>query len=299
MQGDGSKPTLCGRMEDELKCPLCRRLYSNPVRLPCTHSLCLACAQSVQAPATQFQNATPPEDPTVGTAEHPPGTNPENPEPTDEGCPDVDDKLSVVSETDSGVVCNSRPNSYVGSTGVGTWINSVQGHSFGISCPVCKKVVLLDDSGASKLPPNRVLENIVDKYGESKQYDVHCQLCEGGVQTPATQLCEQCEIFYCDQCRENCHPARGPLAKHSLVSSADGKTLLRSRHRNRQWKCHEHPDEKLSMFCQLCKTSVCCMCVADGRHINHEVQAAGSSCKAQKVRSLNSSRTPCRQGWYM
>lgn len=31
-------------MEDELKCPQCGDFYSNPVLLPCTHSLCYACA---------------------------------------------------------------------------------------------------------------------------------------------------------------------------------------------------------------------------------------------------------------
>ena len=42
---------------------------------------------------------------------------------------------------------------------------------------------------------------------------VHCQLCEGK-NTPANIMCEQCEVFYCDDCKDNCHPMRGPLAQN-------------------------------------------------------------------------------------
>ena len=254
------------KMEEELKCPVCRRLYTNPVLLPCSHSLCLACAVSVQASAQQFQ----------------PNSEEGNNSLVEYDYPDLD-KLSLVSETDSGVVCNSRPNSYVGTPSIGClFLNSVQGTSLGIACPVCKRIVLLDEQGANILPKNRVLESIVDKYSENKQYVIHCQLCEGK-STPATLMCEQCEVFYCDHCRENCHPARGPLAKHNLVPPAEGKTLLHTKHKNKESKCAEHTDENLSMFCMLCKTTVCYICVQDGRHINHDVQALGAMCKSQKV----------------
>ena len=256
-------------MEDELKCGVCRRLLTNPVLLPCTHSLCLACASSIQAPAQHFQQ----DDSTSSTGI------------TELDYPDID-KLSLLSETDSGVVCstNSRPNSYVGTPSIGNlFMNSIQGTAVGIACPVCKKIVLLDEQGANLLPKNRALENIVDKYGENKQYVVHCQLCEGETLTPATQMCEQCEVFYCDKCRDNCHPARGPLVKHNLVPPTEGKALLRTKNKNKETKCTEHVDESLSMYCMLCKTTVCYVCVQDGRHINHDVQALGAMCKTQKV----------------
>ena len=131
--------------------------------------------------------------------------------------------------------------------------------------------------------PVNFLEKIVDKYGENKQYVVQCQLCEGEKTNAATKMCEQCEVFYCDRCLENCHPSRGPLAKHQLVSPSDGKALLRSKHKDIQTKCSEHTDKNLSMFCVLCKTIVCYVCVQDGRHINHEVQAIGVMCKSQKT----------------
>lgn len=255
-------------MEEELKCFVCRKLFTNPVLLPCTHSLCLACAVSIQTPCTAFQTGS--EDGSV---------------PPELDIPDVD-KLSLLSETDSGVVCNSRPNSYVGTPSIANLLlTSLQGSILGITCPQCKKTTLVaSDLGANTLPKNRVLENIVDKYGETKSYVIHCQLCEGK-SNDASLMCEQCEVFYCDPCRESCHPGRGPLAKHNLVTPIEGKAILRSKHKNTESKCLEHRDENLSMYCTMCKATVCYVCVHDGRHINHDVQALGQMCKMQKVRS--------------
>ena len=79
---------------------------------------------------------------------------------------------------------------------------------------------------------------------------------------------------------------RGPLAQHNLVSPTDGKVILRQKHRTKELKCREHSDENLSLYCVLCKTSVCCVCVQDGQHINHDAQPLGAMCKAQKVGTL-------------
>lgn len=259
-------------MEEELKCPLCRRLFTNPVLLPCTHSLCLACAVSIQQPAPPLHNTSSEHNVSDASSHHSSSTHSDS----------DSDKVSLLSETDSGVVCNSRPNSYVGTPSIGNLVFSVQGHvSLGISCPVCKRLILLDEEGANSLPKNRVLENIVEKYGENKNYKVQCQMCESKEAKTATKMCEQCEVFYCDGCLESCHPSRGPLAKHNLVTPGDGKVLLKARHKT--MKCNEHVDESLSMYCLMCKTVVCYACVQDGRHMNHDVQALGASCKAQKV----------------
>ena len=264
------------RMEEELKCPVCRRLYTNPVLLPCSHSLCLACGVNIQVPAQSLQ--APSEDTSTTAVSEFGDSN-----------PDID-KLSLLSETDSGVVVNSRPNSYVGTPSIGSfYFTQITPNSLAVSCPVCKRNIFLDETGVNCLSKNRVLETIVDKYGENKNIVVHCQLCEGK-NTPANIMCEQCEVFYCDDCKDNCHPMRGPLAQHNLVSPTDGKVLLRQKHRTIELKCREHADENLSLYCVLCKTSVCCVCVQDGQHINHDAQPLGAMCKSQKVCTITTKR---------
>ncbi|XP_074656960.1 E3 ubiquitin-protein ligase TRIM9-like [Tubulanus polymorphus] len=264
-------------MEDELRCPVCSRLYTTPILLPCSHSLCLQCAVQRQVPAQQLNNNN-----------NSSSSSDENSSGGGGGeydYPDIDDKLSVVSETDSGVVVNSRPGSYVGTPSIGNiYFQSLSAgdSSHGFACPVCRKNVYFDENGAATLPKNRVLEAIVDKYVENKNLLLKCQLCEKDA-SEATTMCEQCEVFYCDRCRDSCHPARGPLARHNLVPASTGKQLIRTKSKNQMTRCFEHQDELLSMYCLSCRCAMCYICVQDGQHLDHEVQALGAMCKAQKA----------------
>lgn len=256
-------------MEEELKCPVCKQLFNNPVLLPCYHSLCLNCAVHIQQPAQHVQPSS--------------EENISNLNDISVDYPDVD-KLSIVSETDSGVVCNSRPNSYVGTPNIqGILFPPLQTNALSLTCPACHKIIYFDENGAHNLLKNRAMQNIVDKYGESKNLAIKCQLCEGENPNEATVMCEQCEVFYCDACRENCHPARGPLAKHALVGPQQGKASLRARNRGKQVFCADHVEETLGMYCMVCKVPVCAMCMQDGRHTSHDVQALSAMCKAHKV----------------
>ncbi|KAL1415954.1 hypothetical protein MTO96_028546 [Rhipicephalus appendiculatus] len=278
-------------MEEELKCPACKHFYSNPVLLPCAHSLCLNCALNAQQPANaptaaHVANSTSSSEDSgnssnsglVGSSSEI-GTTADYPD---------GDKLSLLSETDSGVVCTSRPSSYVGTPNLQGVLFPPLLHSgvalLSLACPECHKLVYFDENGAHNLSRNRALQNIVDKYGETRRLPVACQLCEADRPREASVMCDQCEVFYCDSCRENCHPARGPLAKHTLLEPQQGKKILRARSQGgRDSKCADHVDEALSMYCMVCKVAACVLCLQDGRHASHDVQALGSMCKAQKT----------------
>ncbi|XP_076306054.1 E3 ubiquitin-protein ligase TRIM9-like [Tachypleus tridentatus] len=255
-------------MEEELRCPICKQFFKNPVLLPCYHSICLKCALHCQQPAQQSQQHS---DDSLNSLNE-----------VTSDYSDVD-KLSLVSETDSGVVCNSRPNSYVGTPNFhGILFPPIHSSALSLVCPLCQKIIYFDDNGANNLPKNRTLQNIVDKYKEARNLPVCCQLCEGDPRE-AVVMCEQCEIFYCKVCRDGCHPARGPLIKHSLVSLQKGKLTLRARNKERKLNCSEHAEESLSMYCMLCKVPVCVQCLDEGNHTNHDAQALGTMCKAQKT----------------
>ena len=259
-------------MDEELKCPVCRRVYTKPVLLPCSHSLCVACALSLQEPAANHLPQTTLED----------GT----PLPSDQisllDFPDID-KLSIVSETDSGVVCNSRPSSYVGTPSVANiFIQSLQSCSWAIRCVVCQRLVFLEDSGALSLPCNRALETIVDKYHHRKKFESKCDKCEGPEPAKATVMCAQCEVFYCENCRDEHHPATGAKSKHNLVDPTQGN-MMRNRKLVKEQKCTEHHTEVMSMYCLSCRLPVCGSCARDGRHMNHEAQPLGTMAKSQKV----------------
>ncbi|XP_069675725.1 E3 ubiquitin-protein ligase TRIM9-like [Periplaneta americana] len=269
-------------MEDELRCPVCKQLFNNPVLLPCYHALCLNCAVHHQQPASQH----PPPTQAAELANESAAGSTSSGGGGELGAADYQevDKLSILSETDSGVVCNSRPNSYVGTPNMqGILFPPLASSALSLACPVCHKVVYFDENGAHNLPKYRAMQSIVDKYGETRNLTLKCQLCETEPAEDATVMCEQCEVLYCDSCRENCHPARGPLAKHTLLEPSQGRASLRSKTKSRDAQCAEHEDEALSMYCMVCKVPVCPLCLHDTRHTSHDVQAINSMCKAQKV----------------
>ena len=249
-------------MEDELKCPSCRQFYTQPVLLPCFHAMCLNCALQNQQPVVNNLPGHPTAQPHEQQQEQPLPPPPTELQLLSElQCNDCNDsdQLSILSETDSGVVVStsggssggsSRPSSchihhHPGSSSSSTTTTNnsnsnvvVVAATISLSCPSCRKIVYFDENGAQNLPRYRAMQTIVDKFTESSsnRSSTPCQLCpdtttDGGQQQQqeaATVFCQQCQVFYCDRCRENCHPARGPLAKHSLISPHQGRQALRT-----------------------------------------------------------------------
>lgn len=276
-------------MEEELRCPICKQLFANPVLLPCYHALCIGCALDIQA--TSSTNTT------IVTAQvhHPhhhqhnssslSGTSSTGSSSATESVSsdqDQADKVSILSEADSGVVCcTSRPGSYAGTPNLQGLLFPPSGGTpvFSLSCPICRKIVFFDESGARNLPAYRTMESIVDRFCEREA--LRCQMCETEPKVAAV-VCEQCEIRYCDGCRELCHPGRGPLAKHNLVKPRGASQI-------RDSVCIEH-SEALSMYCLTCKVPTCQQCLNENRHNSHDVQAITAMCKAQKVKTKQNPR---------
>ncbi|KAK6304837.1 hypothetical protein J4Q44_G00254230 [Coregonus suidteri] len=276
-------------MEEELKCPVCGSFFREPIILPCSHNICLACARNI-------------------LVQTPDAESPQSSRASGSGVSDYDyldlDKISLYSEADSGygsyggfisapiTPCQKSPN------GVRVFPPVVpqppaQHHLLGhpgslppiprnscITCPQCHRSLILDERGLRGFAKNRVLEGVVDRYQQSKAAALKCQLCEKSPKE-ATVMCEQCDVFYCDPCRVRCHPPRGPLAKHRLVPPAHGRISRRTSPRKIS-TCTEHELENLSMYCVQCKMPVCYQCLEEGKHGTHEVKALGAMWKLHK-----------------
>ncbi|XP_049868566.1 E3 ubiquitin-protein ligase TRIM9 [Pectinophora gossypiella] len=228
-------------MEEELRCFVCKEFYREPVLLPCGHALCRACAVSLQNHVHENDN---------------PASNNDYQEA---------DKASVSSETDSGVVCGSRPNSYAGTPAAHVYSSA----AFSLSCPVCNKQVNLDENGADGLPPFRVMRTIVERFGGvsgAPPAEEACQMCEGE-RRAAVVRCEQCSVRYCAGCRDAWHPIRGPLAQHEL--RALGTT------------CSDHGSPP-ALFCNTCLVPICQRCLAE-RHNAHETQQLSTAARTHKT----------------
>ncbi|XP_074986109.1 E3 ubiquitin-protein ligase TRIM9 isoform X12 [Caretta caretta] len=267
-------------MEEELKCPVCGSFYREPLILPCSHSLCQACARNIlvqtpEAESPQSRRAS--------------------------GVSDYDyldlDKMSLYSEADSGygsyggfasaptTPCQKSPN------GVRVFPPAAPPppppaalapvpRNACLTCPQCHRSLILDERGLRGFPKNRVLEGVIDRYQQSKAAALRCQLCEKAPKE-ATAMCEQCDVFYCEPCRLRCHPPRGPLAKHRLVPPAQGRVSRRLSPRKIS-TCTDHELENHSMYCAQCKMPVCYQCLEEGKHSSHEVKALGAMWKLHK-----------------
>jgi len=201
------------------------------------------------------------------------------------------DSSSIASDTDSGVVC-SKENVLTKRSGI--WLSSGNLSCYGqsesrsesqIICPVCSHI--LPFTGNKPLPilrQNCALAAIVRKYTTPvvEKHAILCQLCADEKRRFAIVVCEQCNIAYCGDCRDQCHPLRGPLATHRLVAPVVA-TVRADSAIDCATKCNEHPDEVLSLYCLSCRCGVCCLCTQSGRHVSHTVQALGALSRTRKV----------------
>ncbi|XP_038634431.1 E3 ubiquitin-protein ligase TRIM9 isoform X1 [Scyliorhinus canicula] len=256
-------------MEEELKCPVCGAFYREPIILPCSHNLCMACARNILVQTPE--------------AESPPSRA----SGSDYDYLDLD-KMSLYSEADSGygsyagfasaptTPCQRSPN------GVRVFPPSpaVPPRNSCITCPQCHRSLILDERGLRGFAKNRVLEGIIDRYQQGRAVALKCQLCEKSPREAAV-MCEQCDVFYCEACRLRCHPPRGPLVKHRLVPPAQGRICRRLSPRKIS-TCTDHELENHSMYCVNCKTPVCYQCLEEGKHSSHEVKALGAMWKLHK-----------------
>jgi tripartite motif-containing protein 9/67 len=198
------------------------------------------------------------------------------------------DSFSITSDTDSGVVCvrdSVVPKRAARSSSVGNLSSCRLTESCAtseITCPVCTRVLpLTSKEPASLFRRNTALASVVLKHSSVAKLEqfMACQLCEDGDRQPAVVFCVQCKIAYCSQCRDRCHPPRGPLASHQMVAPSAA-----NRHGPGSVStCEDHPEEVLSTYCTSCNVGVCCLCTQSSKHVGHPVQALGALCKARKV----------------
>ncbi|UMM33373.1 hypothetical protein L5515_006880 [Caenorhabditis briggsae] len=320
-------------MEEELKCTICTRFFDDPIILTCGHSLCRMCALKAHQPstssATSSMSSPRPSTPGILSQILSSASSPISPQSagSSSGASDTmslcvsdggdheSDKLSVVSETDSGVVgCGrtSRPSSIIGPP-LSRLHNILTPSTSGVQliCNSCQKPsYYCDENSIVSAPTNLAMQNVIKRYliahpnikaGPSvctpteetpcSSTVPQCQLCEGTDNRQANVFCEQCDIYYCSPCQTALHPARGPLAKHNLIeaggrkkSSTSTLPLNNATTTARDLlRCVTHPGEGLTMYCLACKVPVCSRCLQDLRHANHDVQSLPIACKGHKT----------------
>ena len=139
-----------------------------------------------------------------------------------------------------------------------------------IPCPVCRKEFTIPDDGVSALPKNFFLVKMLNITSMSKcqNQDSFCELCDIEHKRTATTYCIETQEKLCDGCAD-------VLQKHKMFSvykfvkiaadelAKNQETLLKS-----TANCCEMHDEKLTVYCNDCKTVICVVCYIDS-HKQH------------------------------
>ena len=139
-----------------------------------------------------------------------------------------------------------------------------------IICPTCYEPTLLhNNSGVDGLPYNLRLvheieaANIIAKANSSTPIT-----CEGCITDPppAVAYCVDCEEFICNDC-ENMHKRKRKLCHHELlhIKNLNISSFLT---KTKPSFCPRHPKEPLDLYCQVCHTISCRLCVLTG-HVGH------------------------------
>lgn len=162
------------------------------------------------------------------------------------------------------------------------------GQQIKISCPVCRQVSNLGDTGVTGLPVNVKLADTVAEYRLGvDQEELACSMCEEEESALATQYCQTCDVLYCEDCLASLHPMRGPLKRHRLISVAHYLKLRKDKantHSKGEPKPNcSHDKQPFLIYCVSCCHLICAVCVS--QHNDHTVRDVSLACETVKVRS--------------
>ncbi|XP_039522166.1 E3 ubiquitin-protein ligase TRIM36 isoform X4 [Pimephales promelas] len=239
-------------IERELICPICKELFTQPLILPCQHSVCHRCVKDVLLPNHEDSFST-----DAGSESSNPGSPRSRvPSPSTERL----DRL-----VRSGSI--SSP---------GWRRSSVTPRITTFPCPGCQHDIDLGERGISMLFRNFTLESIVERYRQAARAAVAimCSVCKPPLHE-ATKSCMDCRTSYCNECFKLNHPWGTPKAQHEYV----GPT---TNFRPKVLMCPEHEMEKVNMYCEVCRRPVCHLCKLGGSHANHRVTSMSSAYKILK-----------------
>ena len=139
-----------------------------------------------------------------------------------------------------------------------------------IICPICYEPTLLpNNSGVDNQPCNLRLVHeieattIIAKANSSTP--IVCEECMSDP-PPSVAYCVDCEEFICNDC-EDIHKRKRKLFHHELlhINHLNIFSLLT---KTKPSFCPRHPKEPLDLYCQVCRTITCRLCVLTG-HVGH------------------------------
>ncbi|XP_041972621.1 brain tumor protein [Aricia agestis] len=135
-------------------------------------------------------------------------------------------------------------------------------YDLAVECPLCKQETKIPNGGASSLPSDYVVTNILDV--SSMDQSVVCTCCKS--KEPAVARCTDCSHFLCANCNSahefmRCFENHRVVPFDALRSSKDKAAV------HKPIFCARHVGESLKFYCCECEVGACTECLT----VDHKV----------------------------
>jgi tripartite motif-containing protein 56 len=148
-----------------------------------------------------------------------------------------------------------------------------------LACPLCGQENPLPHDGLGGLPKNIFICKLIQskEMMNANGKQVMCDTCSSNLEddsdmvenNQAEEYCVDCKLKLCKGCKHMHRRSKANRSHRFVKLNANGdisdqhfKSLLED-------CCSKHNDEKLRLYCQVCKTAVCMSCY-DEEHANHQ-----------------------------
>ncbi|XP_038052630.1 E3 ubiquitin-protein ligase TRIM56-like [Patiria miniata] len=158
-----------------------------------------------------------------------------------------------------------------------------------ITCPVCRRVTAVPDTGLQGLPNCFFLSNLVDEFnkqerllGDAPTDAKTCEECDEGLE--AVSKCLDCCKLICTKCLE-AHERMKSMRHHRIIGKEDhefAEALIGPQMKG-NLKCYKHHDQDICLYCETCKTLACAACAAlDHRGAEHENREVADAIRSHR-----------------
>ncbi|XP_038052511.1 E3 ubiquitin-protein ligase TRIM56-like [Patiria miniata] len=158
-----------------------------------------------------------------------------------------------------------------------------------ITCPVCRRITAVPDTGLQGLPSCFFLSSLVDEFnkqerllGDAPANAPTCEECDEGLE--AVSRCVDCCKFICTKCQE-AHERMKSMRHHRIIGKKEHKfaeALIGPRKKD-NLKCNKHHNQDICLYCETCKTLACAACAAlDHRGTEHEYREVADAIRSYR-----------------
>ncbi|XP_076320879.1 E3 ubiquitin-protein ligase TRIM45-like isoform X1 [Tachypleus tridentatus] len=228
--------------QPELICGVCHSRYHEPRLLPCLHTFCTRCLNTLEPFGSERDDV-------------------------------LQYSLNSFSRlTSHGALASEYDSKKSSLSSLLTWDrSSSQGSSLSggvqVLCPSCNSIVDVTRDGIQGLTPNYLLQRKITRNEvQATSKSISCDLCT--VVAEAVSYCQDCTVCLCSFCAE-AHRRQKQSSSHCLwkLEEAREKELFA---KYKKHICLLHKSSEISSWCESCRQMVCDHCTIDN-HRDHQI----------------------------